>query len=196
MTMISSSNVPQAPLAAHKRYAPMAFLRYDLAPDGDEALARFARGLLRRGRRVAGVIQSDRPRPGRRKCDMFLENLATGESVLISVDRGAEARGCRLDHAALAQATLWAEQALALNPELLILNKFGKEEALGRGFFPAIAEALGRGVPVVAGVSALNLAAAQTLTGGIATLIEPGRDALDEWFHSHTTGACSQRVGC
>ena len=136
MTMIRSSNSAQAGQAAQTRDAPqsdalLAFLRYDTAPDGDLALARFARGLLNRGRRVAGIIQSDRQRPGRRKCDMILENLATGETICISVDRGDEARGCRLDHAALAPATLWVERALTLNPEVLVLNKFGKEEALG-----------------------------------------------------------------
>jgi Protein of unknown function (DUF2478) len=182
MTMIGSANEAQAGQIAQGGDALLAFLRYDTAPDGDLALARFARGLLNRGRRVAGVIQSDRPRPGRRKCDMILENLATGETICISVDRGDEARGCRLDHAALAEATLWVERALTLNPEVLVLNKFGKEEALGRGFFPAMVEALALGIPVVAGVSALNLAAAQTLTGGVATLIEPRDTALDDWF--------------
>jgi len=113
---------------------------------------------------------------------MFLENLTTGETVCISADRGDGARGCRLDHAALAQATLWAEKALELEPQLLILNKFGKEEATGRGFFPLVAEALARGIPVLSGVSALNFAAAQAITGGGATLIEPTEEAVALWL--------------
>ena len=97
---------------------PLAFLRYDVSADGDQTLARCARALREAGYRVSGVVQRNRRRPERRACDMFLQNLATGEIVCISADRGNGARGCRLDHAALGQATLWAEQALTLKPQL------------------------------------------------------------------------------
>ncbi len=163
---------------------PLAFMRYDISLDGDQTLARCARNLQEAGYRVAGVVQNNRQRPGRRACDMFLQNLTTGETICISADRGNGARGCRLDHAALAQTTLWAEQALTLKPQLLILNKFGKEEALGRGFFPVMAEALARGIPVLSGVSALNFAAAQAITGGGAMQIEPNDDAIEFWLQS------------
>ncbi len=163
---------------------PLAFMRYDTTLDGDQALARCARNLQEAGYGVSGVVQNNRQRPGRRACDMFLQNLTTGETVCISADRGDGARGCRLDHAALAQATLWAEQALTPKPQLLILNKFGKEEAVGRGFFPVMAEALARDIPVLSGVSALNFAAAQAITGGVATQIEPNEEAIEFWLRS------------
>ena len=175
---------PDAEGGNDDRALPLAFMRYDTAPDGDQMLARCARNLQEAEYRVSGVVQNDRQRPGRRACDMFLENLTTGESVCISADRGNGARGCRLDHAALAQATLWAEQALTLKPQLLILNKFGKEEALGRGFFPVMAEALALDIPVLSGVSALNFAAAQAITGGVAMQIEPTEDAIEFWLQS------------
>ena len=39
----------------------------------------------------------------------------------------------------------------------MIVNKFGKHEASGRGFRMVIAEAIERNIPVIVGVSALNL---------------------------------------
>ena len=184
MTMRDGLHEPGAEGGSDDRALPLAFIRYDMSVDGDQTLARCARALQGAGYRVSGVVQSNRRRPDRRACDMFLENLATGESLCISADRGNGARGCRLDHAALAHATLWAEQALTPKPQLLILNKFGKEEALGRGFFPVMAEALARDIPVLSGVSAPNFAAAQAITGGVAMQIEPNEDAIAFWLRS------------
>jgi nucleoside-triphosphatase THEP1 len=184
MTMLDCLDKPHADGRSDGHALPLAFMRYDKTPDDDQMLARCGRNLQQSGYRVSGIVQSNRRRPERRACDMFLENLTTGEKVCISADRGNGARGCRLDHAALAQATLWAEQALTLKPQLLILNKFGKEEALGRGFFPVMAEALARDIPVLSGVSALNVAAAQAITGGVDTEIEPTEEAIDLWLQS------------
>ncbi len=184
MTMPDCLHEPGAEGESDDCALPLAFVRYDTIADGDHTLARCARNLQAAGYRVSGVVQNNRRRPGRRARDMFLENLTTGENVRISADRGNGARGCRLDHAALAQATLWAEQALTLRPQLLILNKFGKEEASGRGFFPVMAEALALDIPVLSGVSALNFAAAQAITGGAAVQIEPSEDAIEFWLRS------------
>jgi hypothetical protein len=184
VTMLDCLGEPVADGRGDDYALPLAFVRYDAASDGDETLARCARNLQKAGYRVAGAVQSNRQQPNRRKCDMFLENLITGGEVCISADRGNEARGCRLDHAALAQAALWVEQALTQRPQLLVLNKFGKEEASGRGFFPAMAEALARDIPVLAGVSALNLAAARAITGGVGAEIEPSDEAIALWFRS------------
>jgi len=69
-------------------------------------------------------------------------DLFTGEEILISVDRGNDARGCRLDPAAFARITVWGQRALDEGLDLLVVNKFGKEEASGRGLRPVIGEAL------------------------------------------------------
>ena len=55
---------------------------------------------------------------------------------------------------------------------------------MGRGFFPVMAEALARDIPVLSGVSALNFAAAQAITGGVATQIEPNEEAIEFWLRS------------
>ena len=51
------------------------------------------------------------------------------------------------------------------NPDLLVLNKFGKVEAEGRGLLDLVAMAVDRGVPVVIGVPVRNLEALAQFRG-------------------------------
>lgn len=160
---------------------PLATVVYDDSFLADNLLARCADDLAASGYRLGGVVQSNLHRQGRRKCDMYLRDLLTGETVLISADRGNEAIGCRLNPAAFVQVGVWGERALAAGVDLLILNKFGKEEARGRGLRPLMADALMAGVPVVVGVSSHNLDAFLDFAGGMGTSLAPERHAVVSW---------------
>ena len=154
---------------------------YDNSIEGDALLTRVAETLGAEGYRLGGVVQSSVHRPGRRKCDMYLRDLMSGEEVLISLDRGNAARGCRLDSDAFARVSLWGEHALAEGVDLLVINKFGKEEAQGRGLRPLIAEALIAGIPVMLGVSTLNLADFEAFAGGAAEHLPSDEEAILAW---------------
>jgi nucleoside-triphosphatase THEP1 len=160
---------------------PLGVLVYDDSIAADRILSEAAAILGRADLRLAGVVQSNVAVPGRRKCAMNLVDLASGEEIAISQELGEGARGCRLDVAALAEASLAAERALRAGADLLIVNKFGKQEALGQGFRLAIAEALISGVPVVVGVSGLNLDALRDFVGAgfVALSAEPA--AIAAW---------------
>lgn len=160
---------------------PLGVLVYNDDLDIDGLLVQCARILTRLGYRLGGVVQSNPPRPGRRKCDMQLTDLLSGETALISYDRGEGASGCRLDLAALARAALWVERAVAAGVDLVIINKFGKQEAQGKGLRSAIAEALLSDTPVILGVSRLNLDACLEFAGGQVIELEPGPDAVVAW---------------
>lgn len=75
---------------------------------------------------------------------------------------------------------------LAAGADVLIVNKFGKHEAEGRGFREAIAEALARDIPVLVGVNRLNLAAFEEFSGGLAVPLLPQEDALCAWISAAT----------
>ena len=115
-------------------------------------LAEWARGA---GLSIAGTLQSDEPRPGRRLCDMTLDDLVTGRRFRISEDRGDLAEGCRLESAALTEAAALVERTIReAAPDLVILSKFGKAEAeTGGGLRDAIAVAIELDVPVLTSVS-------------------------------------------
>src|SRR5215472_8916334 len=147
----------------------------------DALLARCAAALAASGYRLGGVVQSNAYRRGRRRCDMYVKDLLGGDEVKISLDRGNEARGCRLDPDAFARIDAWIKRAVHERVDLLIINKFGKEEAHGRGLRPVIAEALMAEIPLVIGVSIRNLSEFLTFIGDFATRLRPDVEAITAW---------------
>ena len=147
----------------------------------DAVIAQCAADLLASGYRLGGVVQSNAHRPGRRRCDMYVKDLLGGGEIKISLDRGNEARGCRLDPDAFARIDAWVERAVFERVDLLIINKFGKEEAHGRGLRQVIAEALIAEIPLVIGVSTRNLGDFLGFIGDSATRLSPDVEAITAW---------------
>ncbi|MEM1078202.1 MAG: DUF2478 domain-containing protein [Pseudomonadota bacterium] len=133
------------------------------------------------GVKLCGTVQTNTECGDDKPCDMDVKILPDGPVVRISQSLGAGSRGCRLDPQALESAIGISESFLP-NADLLIVNKFGKQEASGRGFRPLIAEALSRDVPVLVGLNSLNKEAFETFTGGSAELIEPTPEAVEKWL--------------
>ncbi len=71
-----------------------------------------------------------------------------------------------------------------MTTDALILNKFGKHEAEGRGFRDLIAEALSRGIPVVAGVNRLNEAAFLDYAGAMAETLPADPERIADWVQA------------
>jgi nucleoside-triphosphatase THEP1 len=138
-----------------------------------------------RGVRLAGVIQH-RPRDPGHRCDMLLEDLATGRQTSIFASRGRGARGCQLDEYAMLQMVSEIELALKNNPELLVLNKFGKVEAEGMGMRNLIAQAVCMAIPVVVGVPERNLGGWREFAGEFSIELNGSGD-VDEWLRRHLT---------
>lgn len=144
-------------------------------------------GWTQMGWRVAGLIEDHIARLDRDRCDMVPHELVSGERILISEYRGPQARGCRLDAAALLRAAELVRPTLA-EADILILNKFGKIESEGGGLRSLIADALDHAMPIVIFVPRRNLAAWQSFAGALAT----------QWnFADLPTdgGAASERLG-
>jgi nucleoside-triphosphatase THEP1 len=154
---------------------------YDDGPFADALIARCAAALATSGYRLGGVVQSNPHREGRRRCDMYVRDLLDGDEIKISLDRGNEARGCRLDPDAFARIDAWVERAMLERVDLLIINKFGKEEARGRGLRPVIADALIAEIPLVIGVSTLNLCNFLSFVGDSAKRLRPDVEAITAW---------------
>lgn len=138
-------------------------------------------GLLRaRGLRLAGTVQTNTEIPGRDVCDMDVRVLPDGPVVRISQSLGPQARGCRLDGGALETAVVEVERRLD-GADVLVVNKFGKQEAAGRGLVPAIAIAVERGMPVIVGVNGLNLPAFLAFAGDMAEALPADPARIAAW---------------
>jgi hypothetical protein len=98
---------------------------------------------------------------------MDVRILPDGAVIRISQNLGPKSRGCQLDPNALEQAVTETNTRLT-NADILIINKFGKHEATGRGFRQTIADAMEADIPVVVGTNGQNLDAFISFTGGTA----------------------------
>lgn len=133
---------------------------------------------------LAGTVQRDVPRAGRSLCDMELAVLPNGPVFRINQDRGEAARGCRLDGGALEEAVVAVEARMA-GANALIVNKFGKLEAQGRGYVSLIAQAAALELPVLIGVNGQNLPDLLAFCGDLATRLEPEAEQIAAWLATH-----------
>ncbi len=154
----------------------------------DAFLAAMARRLEDCGFRVAGTVQTNTERDCTHHCDMDVRVLPDGPVIRINQDLGEGSTGCRLDPGALEQAVAEVASRLA-GADLLIVNKFGKHEAEGRGFRHLIAEALATGKPVLLGVNRLNQPAFERFADGLAERLPGSLDAALDWAERMTGAA-------
>lgn len=167
-------------------------LAYTMAPgrgDTDLVLERLATDLAARGLRCCGTVQINSERCDAGPCDMDVRVLPEGAILRISQDLGPQARGCRLDPAALETAVGLVAAGLSGGADLLIVNKFGKHEAEGRGFRGVIAEAVAMDIPVLVGLNALNRPAFERFSEGLAIHLPSDPAALMAWVEDVTATA-------
>ena len=143
-------------------------------------LVHVAQELTGDGVRVAGTCQiNDDPQDGS-PYHMDLHMIPSGQIIRISQDLGPLASGCRLDTSALEGAVGIAQSSLD-GAAFLLANKFGKQEADGRGFRPVVAEALARDIPVLLAVRDETLPVFHEFTGGIGEELPNDPAAVLTW---------------
>lgn len=159
-------------------------IAYTMAPgrgDTDLLLLAIAETLGSKGFRTCGTVQINTERDGG-PCDMDVKVLPDGPTLRVSQDLGKASKGCRLDPHALETAVGLVALHLENGADVLIINKFGKHEAEGRGFRAVIAEAISRDIPVLVGVNRLNFDAFLHFVGSDAIRLEPRADQILKWI--------------
>jgi hypothetical protein len=177
--------------------APIAAVVYADGVYPDRLMREALSPLRDRGLPIAGVLQVEQPPADDcHPCDMLLEELAGGEIVALSENRGKHARGCRLDVGVLTELAEAVQSSLqADEPRLLVVNKFGKIEADGGGLREAIADAVALGIPVLVGVPVRNLDSWRAFTADLATELAPEATEIERWLDSHRLRAAAAPVG-
>lgn len=162
-------------------------IAYTIAPgrgDTDLLLHGLARDLIARGLRLCGTTQVNSETKEAHPCDMDIQVLPDGPTLRISQNLGAGSKGCRLNPSVLEEAVGIVEADLRHGADLLIINKFGKHEAEGRGFRGVIAEAISKGIPVLVGTNSLNRDAFLEFVGSDVIELQPMNEALQGWVCS------------
>lgn len=160
----------------------------DDAPPGeaDRILARLSGQLADAGLRVAGAVQHNIDKGADCACDMDVVVIGEeGAPIRISQSLGSGSSGCRLDPGALETASGRVAARLA-GAELLILPKFGRQEAVGRGFRAVIGQAMMQGIPVLLHVPPEQRGAFAEFSGGMGHELTPER--LADWCLDQVAG--------
>lgn len=137
--------------------------------DGNGRMAALARRLAAQGLRLAGAVQTNLNRSADCACDMELTVLGTDAApIRISQSLGEGSQGCRLDADGLERAAALAASGLD-GADVALVNKFGKQEAAGRGFRDFVAAAMAEEIPVLIAVAPELVAAFTGFAGDYAT---------------------------
>ncbi len=156
-------------------------LAYLTQPEADDAMLAFAGTLAAAGVRLAGALSLP-ARPGDTRRQMRLRLLENGAEVIISQNLGPGAQGCRLDAAALEDVVAQVGRAMDL-AQVLIVNRFGRSEAEGRGFRALIGQAVADERPVLLALRPAFLAAFHDFAGDMGTELPADPAALRHWWN-------------
>lgn len=150
----------------------------------DATLAEAAAVLRSWGVNVRGIVQEEVAGVDGAKSTTQLRDVADGSLMQISQDLGPNARGCRLDPGALAEATRRLETIVEGGADLLILNRFGRSESEGTGLRPIIENAILSGIPVLIAVRDEYIPAWDMFHEGMAAWLPAETNAVLDWYRT------------
>jgi hypothetical protein len=176
----------------------LAALVYEQDQDPDAILREFATELNGRGYRAVGIVQL-----GHHCLDASLSAMLvhTGEELQLFQDLGSCSAGCRLDVGQLLDAGQQIASAIDQGADLLIVNRFGRQEREGKGLSFLVERALSADIPVVIAVPSHRFADWIKFADGMSVKLGCNREALHAWWQavsSRNAGAIGrdQRTFC
>ena len=162
----------------------LAAIVFDRDEGPDEALLAFLGGATACGVRVAGLVQERAGDNLGDLRDVRVRDLTSGEILPIMQELGRGATGCAVDPAAVAEAARLLERALAMNPDLLVVNRFGRLESEGGGMLAEIGRAFAEGVAMVVCVPARYRDAWNAFAAGLDAQLPARREAIEAWWRA------------
>jgi hypothetical protein len=162
----------------------LAALVYGPGQDPDRILSGFAADLHASGHLAVGLVQL-----GHRRFDSVLcaTLLHSGENMSLFRDSDDPAGGRRLDLDRLRDAGERIAAAIERGADIVIVNRFGRQECEGKGLSPLIAHALRADIPVVIAVPGHRFADWIRFAQGMSVKLPCNRLALDAWWQSIST---------
>jgi molybdate transport system ATP-binding protein len=160
----------------------LAAVLYRPEDDIDTLLADFAQDLLRTGENVGGIVQRNSKDANSRKIGMQMIDLSTGRQISICQSLGSGAIACKLDASGLAEAAVVVARAINESVSLIIINKFSKQEASGRGLRDEFAEVIAAGIPMLTAVPEKCYEAWKAFTADRGTTLLCERQVIEGWW--------------
>ncbi len=168
---------------------------YGRGDDPDRLFVDFTSDLCRSGVRPVGVIQSGRScRAEEPKLRVVM--LPGGETFRLVADKeNYDAGGCRLDDQRLGELADRLTAATDDGPDLVVINRFGRAEAEGRGLVKPIAQALKADIPVLIAVPERCFFDWIRFSDGMNVRLPCRREAVDRWWRSVAGTSVRRRQG-
>lgn len=160
----------------------LAAVFFETSEEINTVMAAFAAQLEARGKHLAGIIQVSANTPGAPCAETHVRDLASGARIPILQKLGPQSQACRADGAALADAAALIRQALAADPDIIFINRFGRLETEGKGMREEIGAAAASGIPVVIGVAQSYRDAWREFAQGLGAELPCTLAALEAWW--------------
>jgi molybdate transport system ATP-binding protein len=160
----------------------VAAILYRPQDDVDALLADFAQGLVRSGERIGGIVQRNVKDGSGCQVGMQAVDLMTGREISICQPLGSGAMACKLDAAGLAEAAVAVARAIEADVDLIVINKFSKQEAAGEGLRDELGDAIAAGIPVLTAVPEKCFVAWKTFTGDVGTTLPCDPSVIQGWW--------------
>ena len=158
----------------------LAAMVYERDQDPDRVLREFASDLNLRGHRAVGLVQTSHHCLDAPKLSAML--VHTGEERQLYQNLGAGATGCRLDVGKLLDAGAHIAGAIKQGADLVIVNRFGRQECDGKGLLYLVERALSADIPVVIAVPSHRFADWIKFADGMSVKLPCDRTALEAWW--------------
>lgn len=162
----------------------LAALRFEPRDDVDAVMLEVLERLRSERIVVGGLLQViERDNPG--QCaTLSVVDIRTGERARITQNRGKEARGCKLDAQGLVSMAHCIDAAIDDGVDLIMISRFGRAEAEGRGLLSCFSNAICAGIPVLTAVREPHVGRWDAFHGGIATGLALDAGAVLDWFRT------------
>lgn len=142
----------------------------------------FASDLNTRGYRAVGLVQTGHHGVDAPKLSAML--VHSGEELQLFQNLGSGATGCRLDVGQLLDAGMRVAGAIEQGADLVIVNRFGRQECEGKGLSYLVERALSADIPVVIAVPGHRFADWIKFADGMSVRLRCDRTALDAWWQA------------
>jgi hypothetical protein len=108
----------------------------------------------------------------------------TGEELQLFQNLGTCSAGCRLDVGQLLDAGAQVATAIDQGADLVIVNRFGRQECEGKGLSYLVEHALSADIPVVIAVPSHRFADWIRFADGMSVKLHCDRESLDAWWQA------------
>lgn len=160
----------------------IAAVRYSRKFEIDRLFADVCKALLESGARVGGVIQTITPGI-EGQCAASIQVIDVRSDAVFNVweNRGLDAKGCRLNETGLLEMEPTLLTAIEDRVDLLLVNRFGRAESLGRGLISCFAAAMDAHVPILTAVREPYDIEWQRFHGGMGVELPSDISAVLQW---------------